>query len=271
MSKEGDEAKIQRDQQINAEIEARDKKIQDILNGIEPKSGTNTSSSSVEAAAMPYYVSGGLFTVVVVILAIVHGLFRLHTRGDWKKLMGVGVFIIIYMLIVVFSHVYTFNTPNMRKLSVTTIAIVPVTLAFLLLRLYPAISSPFDNTIGYSFVKLVSRGENSVTSVMNNFKSGLFTSNKLDVSISYDWLLTTFSLENVSEMIDSLRTQKPLTSEGVVPDFYVGISEDAEYDEFKRKVHYLVDTKQQVGHFTFIYMVSILGLLSSLLVATKIK
>lgn len=134
------------------------------------------------------------------------------------------------------------------------IALVPVFFARGLVVFYPTISKPLENTIGYFWL---STFQSKDFEVMNNFDSRIFPSEMLkefNSETSFNWLLTTFDVENVKQSINQLKGEPTTAPGSIVTDFYIKQEADVE-----SKLKNLVEMKRVIGQFFIVFIASAIG------------
>lgn len=255
MSKNVDSKK---QKEIDRIITLRNTEIRNVLNGT-PRIGSNkkgmmnTNSTLIKSLiiSIPF-----LFVGVIYIL---HGVLNLGntTNTILQYSYRLFLFSLLYGAIAVMLHAQllsvTLSTQNVSRLLTALSGLAPVISVLLLLRKYPGMTSPIDNTIGYYMTK--GGGINPMT----HFQSTIFPDSALkqfgeDVKISFDWLLTTFELNNIDSILDKLKSKADISTlssqTGIVPDFYVNLDKGTpEYDSFKEQLIELIKAKHSFGHF----------------------
>ncbi len=212
---------------------------------------------------------------------IVHGVLKLGNTTDTTLQYSYRLFLfsLLYGVIVVLLHAQllsmSLSNQNVSRLSTALSSLMPVMVTLLLLRTYPELTSPIDNTLGYWMTK------GGGTNPMTHFQSTIFPESTLkqfgeDVKISFDWLLTTFDMNNIESILDKLKSKADISTlssqTGIVPDFYVNLDKGTpEYDSFKERLIGLIKAKHSVGHMIVTVIACAAGLAMSLGISMSAK
>jgi len=278
MSKKVDPKK---QKEIDKIITLRNTEIRNVLNGrnriMSKKDPVDRRSLLVKAIAnvMPF-----LFFIAIYIL---HGVLNLGntTNTFFQYSYRLFLFSILYVAIVVLIHTQllnmSFSAKNVNRLLTALSSLAPVMATLLLLRVYPELTSPIDNTLGYWMTKSGNKGIDPMT----HFQSTIFPDSALkqfgeDVKISFDWLLTTFNMNNIESILDKLKSKADISTlssqTGIVPDFYVNLDKGTpEYDSFKERLIELIKAKHSVGHMVVTTIACAAGLAMSLGISMSAK
>lgn len=286
MSKKVDPAKQKK---IDGIIELRNKEIRNVLSGKSNQDVISSKGKNVIQNAMSTTIKV-LFILISIILFIgmyvLHGILKISdtTNSMFKYSFKLFLFLIPCSAIAVLLHMQLLNmavsTKNLGRASTALSGLAPVIATLLILRSYPEITAPIDNTIGYFITKATtSANDNPMTS----FDSAIFPKDALkkfgdNVIIPFDWLLTTFDLNRArtDSILDSLEKttdiKSHVTKTGIVPDFYVNLSKDTdEYLKFKSNLFDMIESKHSVGHFIVTMFSFIAGISMSLGMAIRAK
>lgn len=277
MSKKVDSKK---QKEIDRIITLRNTEIRNVLNGnkgiMKNKRGPldiRSTFMKITIAFIPLLFVGAIY--------ILHGVLNLGntTNTILQYSYRLFLFSILYGAVAVLLHAQllsvTLSTQNVSRLLTALSSLVPVIATLLLLRTYPSITSPIDNTLGYYMTK--GGGINPMTS----FQSTIFPDSALkqfgeDVKISFDWLLTTFELNNIESILDKLKSKADLSTlssqTGIVPDFYLNLEKGTpEYDSFKERLIELIKAKHSFGHMLVTVIACAAGLAMSLGISMTAK
>lgn len=132
----------------------------------------------------------------------------------------------------------------------------------------PNLVKIFENTVGYSYIQLLGAGE---------FANSIFTSPILDQLnnetetkyFNYAFLLTAFDTKNIQQFIQASMNkvggeQEQTTTNNLPFNFTL---KPLEKDKIE-KLEELVYTKHRIGHFTWVYLTSVLALTVSFISMT---
>jgi hypothetical protein len=189
------------------------------------------------------------------------------------------LFSIIYGAIAIGLHALLLSLTIDKNNVVTALSsLVPVIATLLLLRSYPEMTAPIDNTLGYSITNATTFSHKNP---MSKFGSTLFpveTLNKLgeNVRIPFDWLLTTFELNNIESILEKLKSKADVSTlpsqSGIVPDFYIDLNKGTEeYDVFKKQLIDMIKAKHSVGHMVVTLIACTAGIAMSLAISMNAK
>lgn len=283
MSKKVDSKK---QKEIDRIITLRNTEIRNVLNGT-PRIGSNkkgimdTKSIFLKSLiiSIPFLFVGAIY--------ILHGVLNLSntTNTIFQYSYRLFLFTIVYAAIAVLLHVQllsmSLSTQNVSRLLTALSSLVPVMAVLLLLRTYPEMTSPIDNTLGYYMTKSSSAGSGSSDDPMYHFKSTLFPDSTLkqfgdNIRIPFDWLVTTFELNNIESILNKLKSKADISTlssqPGIVPDFYVNLDKGTpEYDLFKERLINLIKAKHSFGHFIVTVIACGAGLAMSLGISMSAK
>jgi hypothetical protein len=156
----------------------------------------------------------------------------------------------------------------------------------ILLYVYPSISHPFDNTIGYFILNLINSVIGSIFNthvvsndksgkifyettpgikqfeVMSKFESRMFPKDVLDKfknEMSFNWLLTTIDKEDVDKFVDQLKNKDGDIEKSIITDFYMNVSGDDEINDAKEQLKYLTGLKRAFGRCACIIISTAIG------------
>jgi hypothetical protein len=195
------------------------------------------------------------------------GLIKSRKSSLWTAILNI-TFLIMYAALTYSVHSKVFGG-TVKNVSVL-FAIIPLFFAIGLIIFYPTISKPFENTIGYVWL---STFWTKSFEVMENFQSRLFPIemlNEFENRMPYNWLLTTFDLENLEKSITQLKGEQSTAPGSIITDFYIRQMNDAENIIFKNELKSLVEMKRIIGRCSGIYIASAIGLAFSIAQAVYI-
>ena len=154
------------------------------------------------------------------------------------------------------------------------ISFAPIIVMSILLYIYPSISHPFDNTIGYFILNLINSVIGSIFNtklvgndesgnpvyetksgikqfeVMSKFESRMFPKDVLEKfknEMSFNWLLTTVDKEDVDKFVDELKNKDGDIEKSIITDFYMNVSGDDQINNAKEQLKYLTGLKRAFG------------------------
>jgi hypothetical protein len=214
------------------------------------------------------------FVTLAVLLVLAGGMLLLFNSKKYILLLPI-VFMILIGVVVRFIHNSLFDGYLYGFSGL--ISLIPIVIAFIVLYVYPTLSSPFDNTIGYYCMSLynslfsASKSDGGIKlgieqlDVMDNFDSRMFPKDMLgnfDNKISFDWLLTTIEKEDVDQFLkqfkvkdENLDIEKP-----IITDFYMKMPESEEkMNEIKDKLVYLTGLKRVLGGGACVIIATAIG------------
>jgi hypothetical protein len=269
--------------EIDQIIKLRNTEIRNVLNGnnriMSNKKNPIDRRSILEkavATAMPF-----LFFAAIYIL---HGVLNLGntTNTFFQYSYRLFLFSIIYGAIAMLINAQllnmSFSAKNVSRLFTSLSSLAPVLVTLLLLRSYPELTSPIDNTLGYWMTK---DGPNKGAHPMSYFESTIFPKSTLkqfgeDVRIPFDWLLTTFDLNNIESILDKLKSKADISTlssqTGIVPDFYLNIEKGTpDYESFKASLIDMIKAKHSVGHMVVTLIACAAGVAMSLGISMSTK
>ena len=194
-------------------------------------------------------------------------LYKSYKSTSVVMLMSCVALLASYMVIVFYIHDIVFdghtNTFNM------SISLIPIAITMLLLFIYPNISRPLDNTIGYFCVTRAPFVEG--LDVMKQFKSRLFPKedmlDELGNELSFNWLLTTFDVKHIQECVNQLKNDRIVTDGSILTDFYI----DNQIEGVAEKITELVEMKRTFGRGASLLIASAFGLAGSIVYSIPAK
>ena len=172
-------------------------------------------------------------------------------------LWGVVVFINIFML----SEVFKIKEP-VNILTITSILFITIVgSTFFIIGNIPSLVEVFENTFGYFII-------NKFFGLKDTMKN-IFKTKQFDKTVDgedskfempFNILITPFDIPKFNDMFDAL----PKESDGET-DFYLNpdLKED-ELEDVRKNILKLVFIKNNVGHFTWIYVASIITILATI-------
>ena len=140
---------------------------------------------------------------------------------------------------------------------------------FIIIGNIPSLVEVFENTLGYWLLGL---SYFNLTKTMKSFKSKHFTNitENEKFEIPFNVLLTTFNIYEFNETFTSFISEKnnnggngnngDNTTNDISADFYLDIHDDPK-NNYKNELLNLVCIKNSVGHFTWVYIASIISIL----------
>jgi hypothetical protein len=152
-----------------------------------------------------------------------------------------------------------------------SLSFIPIVITILLMLLYPNISRPLDNTIGYFCLTRAPFVEG--LDVMKRFKSRLFPKedmlDELGNIISFDWLLTTFDEKYINSCLDQLESGREINiADGsILTDFYIDKPTDDDVNGIKN----LVELKRTFGRGASLLIAATIGLAGSMVYSVPLK
>lgn len=172
-------------------------------------------------------------------------------------LWGVVVFINIFML----SEVFKIKEP-VNILTITSILFITIVgSTFFIIGNIPSLVEVFENTFGYFTI-------NTFFGLKDTMKN-IFKTKQFDKTVDgedskfempFNILITPFDIPKFNDIFDAL----PKESDGET-DFYLNpdLKED-ELEDIRKKILKLVFIKNNVGHFTWIYVASVITILATI-------
>jgi hypothetical protein len=264
--------------EIDSIITLRNKEIRNVLSGkpritAAAKTGPTSTSMKALVASAPILFIGTIW--------VFHGVLSIGSTTNTMSQYSyrLVLFSIIYGAIAIGLHALLLSLTVDKHNVVTALSsLVPVIATLLLLRSYPEMTAPIDNTLGYSITKATTSSDNNP---MSKFGSTLFpieTLNKLgeNVRIPFDWLLTTFELNNIESILEKLKSKVDVSNlpsqSGIVPDFYIDLNKGTtEYDVFKKQLIDMIKAKHSAGHLIVTLIACTAGIAMSLAISMNAK
>lgn len=236
-------------------------------------SDSNTNKSNIEKKIQKNIQKSKFisFTILSVILAFVLSIlysFASFHKYTFKKLIPVliGLFSLLFIFNI-FSFIVVKDTDSLNitrtvKTSGYTFSIVAIT--YVLLFFTPRLINVFANTVGYFIISTFKISK--FTQVMSAFKSKLFpNSSEYGFNIPFNWLITTFNTNNIEDAIGTKEKEGQISRSRETDtrfDFYIDIKDDSKC-AFINDLKNLVETKEQIGHFVWLYLAIVTAVLIS--------
>ena len=264
--------------EIDNIITLRNKEIRNVLSGkprITAAVKTDPKSTLMKAlvASAPILFIGTIW--------VFHGVLSIGSTTNTMSQYSyrLVLFSILYGAIAIGLHALLLSLKFDKNNVVTALSsLAPVLATLLLLRSYPEITAPIDNTLGYYLTKATTSSDKNP---MSKFGSTLFpveTLNKLgeNVIIPFDWLITTFELNNIESILEKLQSKVDVSTlsskSGIVPDFYIDLNKGTpEYEEFKKQLTDMIKAKHSVGHLMVTLIACTAGIAMSLAISMSAK
>lgn len=241
-------------------------------------SSNSSSSGPVRTNAKKISMAFGIF-LTLVLFAIPLGLiynFVFYKSVNYIGMKLVFLFIMSWLLGLIATLLYyrislkndanaqidkiNFGTVlNISGLTLAAYMVVAITL--LLLFIAPSLVKIFENTLGYWFIGLWG---------LQNLCNQIFTSKLLDEYkdttdskyFNYGFLITRIDRDNVQSILEYAKKQDKSGKTGILPlDFDIQISDDTLANQLQN----LVDMKYYFGHFSWLYLTSVISLFLSMI------
>ena len=219
------------------------------------------------AIVIGIWIGYGLAAFVILLL-LCYILYKSYKSPFIVKSMIWTALLVSYSVSVFYIHDNVFDgyTNNFNML----LSFIPIAITMLLLFIYPNISKPLDNTIGYFCVTRAPFVEG--LDVMKQFKSRLFPKEDmldgLGNEISFNWLLTTFDVKHIQECVNQLKKGQIVTDGSILTDFYII---DNTIESVAEKITDLVEMKRTFGRGASLLIASAFGLAGSIVYSVPLK
>jgi len=179
------------------------------------------------------------------------------------------VWIVIYLLNILIGDIIFHKSESLNIFYLTTIFVFGIVgTTFIIIGNIPSLVEVFENTFGYY---LINSFLYKLKNLMKIFKSKYFP----NFDIPYEILITRFDIPSFHDTLNSLietndnPKENPLTDE-LSNDFYVDFkSVDKEIVDIKNGLLKMVFVKNNAGHFTWIYIASVVSVLLTMNTITK--
>lgn len=226
------------------------------------------SYSSWLAIYIAIWIGYGLAAVIFLTL-LCYILYKSYKSSFGFRSMIWITLLVSYAVSVFYIHDRVFDgyTNNFSML----LSFIPIVITTLLMFIYPNISRPLDNTVGYFCLTRAPFVEG--LDVMKRFKSRLFPKedmlDELGNVISFDWLLTTFDEKYIDSCLDQLESDREINiADGsILTDFYIDKSTDDDVNGIKN----LVELKRTFGRGASLLIAATIGLAGSMVYSVPLK
>jgi hypothetical protein len=181
-----------------------------------------------------------------------------------------GIFIILWLVVYCINILITYFSLGFGDFGtlcyVTTLyffGIVGSTMA--IINNVPSLIEVFENTVGYGILMLFPSTKETTKLFTNRLYEKLQDAGEIipEISISNDFLLTTFNLLNFHEHFDEMKktANESSATEAVKKAFYLKITDE---EQNRRSLLDLVLKKYTIGHFTWILIASYASMLMTI-------
>jgi hypothetical protein len=231
-----------------------------------------TDSSKTEASGSSMFLVLGLCILFIIPLAIIYNLFY-HKQGGTSAMflifigtyfMGLMVTLIYYRIVVMHQNAQIAKMDSSvvkRIIGLTLPAFMVVAITIFALAINPSLINIFENTIGYSVLGMWG---------LNNLANTIFSSKTMDEKnksgdFDYSFLITRFGVNDVSSLNEYF--EKGCGSNGMSEnpvdylDFAMKFDDEGQLFDFTNMIY----LKHTFGHFTWIYLTSIVSMLISMI------
>jgi hypothetical protein len=240
--------------------------------------GKNSSNSTLKktgfdeptwwAIYVGIWIGYGLAAFIILLL-ICYILYKSYKSSFVVKSIIWIMLLVSYSASVFYVHDTVFDgyTNNFNM----SLSFIPIAITLLLLFIYPNITKPLDNTVGYFCVTRAPFVEG--LDVMKKFKSRLFPKeNMLDGlgnEISFDWLITTFDSKHIESCLNQMKKDQEfnVTNGSILTDFYI----DTPSDELIDGIKHLVELKRTFGRGAGLLIAATIGLAGSMVYSVPLK
>lgn len=227
------------------------------------------SYSSWLAIYIAIWIGYGLAAVILLTI-LCYILYKSYKSSFGFRSMIWITLLASYAVSVFYIHDRVFDgyTNNFSML----LSFIPIVITTLLMFIYPNITSPLDNTVGYFCLTRAPFVEG--LDVMKRFKSRLFPKedmlDELGNVISFDWLLTTFDENYIELGVNQLRKKDQelnVTDGSILTDFYIDEPTDDDVSGIKN----LVKLKRTFGRGASLLIAATIGLAGSMVYSVPLK
>ena len=255
--------------------------VQTIINDIVEKSNSDikkiVGAEPVEAIKWGVYIIPPLF---VIAFMFIYFLLQLYDNSrivlsifKWTIALGVYVAFAIYMNM---YHVYKSKKTAVNIVNVTLSTLIPVFVTLLTLAFFPNVTTPIDNTLGFMYATTFSNARRVIKYFKyDNVESGsLLDRLKIPIDeISFGWLIKSLNPNNISEFIEGSKNESETNKDELIKYFYLETGLDSGGDiynneDVRNDLKELIQWKQHIGHMVYIFIASVFGVTTSMLVST---
>jgi len=212
---------------------------------------------------------GTVFAYIIPLFIVYHfvynrsgGVFSLLLLFAMTYLVGVLVCLLFYRMAVLGKSGQIADMPRSTVLKVMGTsfgAYMIVGITIFAIAFNPNLVKIFENTVGFTYIQLF--GANDFANEI--FRSKSFGALNENNAFNYGFLLTAFDVKNIKQFVQA--SSSPTTDTSKLPfDFEFNNLDKANIEKLEEYVY----TKHRIGHFTWVYITSILALTISFVAMT---